>query len=191
MSTDYVFYGDNDTPYTEEDIPRPINVYGISKLAGEGLAAAYAPKHYIIRSSSLFGLAGASGKGGNFVETMIRKAVNKEEINVVDDIRMSPTNTSDLAQGISRILSGKLPYGTYHVANTGFCSWWEFAHEIISMAGLDAAVIRTSSALYPTKARRPKMSALSSTKLAGYGIAMRPWKDALRGYLQAKGHLLQ
>ena len=189
ISTDYVFSGDKNAPYTEEDDPDPINVYGVSKLAGEGLASTYAPRHYIVRSSSLFGQAGASGKGGNFVETMIRKASNNEEIKVVDDVRMSPTNTSDLAEGIGKVVKGRLPYGVYHIVNAGSCSWWEFAREIVSMAGFDAPVIPTNSALYPTKAKRPQMSALSSTRLANYRISLRPWKDALRGYLQVKGHL--
>lgn len=187
ISTDYVFSGDKGLPYAEDDVPNPINVYGVSKLAGEGLAATYAKKHYIIRSSSLFGHAGASGKGGNFVETMIRKAANKERIAVVDDIVMSPTNTSDLADGISKVIDGQLPYGVYHLANTGSCSWWEFAKEIVAMAGFETTVDRTTSTMYPTKARRPQMSALSSTKLVKYHIGLRPWKDALRGYLRTKG----
>jgi dTDP-4-dehydrorhamnose reductase len=189
ISTDYVFSGEKNQPYTEEDIPNPINVYGTSKLAGENVASVYAPKHYIIRSSSLFGRAGASGKGGNFVETMIRKASNKEEISVVDDIVMSPTSTSDLAAGIRMVIERHLPFGIYHIANAGSCSWWEFAKEITSMAGFDVTVSRANSALYPTKARRPRMSALSSAKLVDYGIAMSPWNDALRAYLQSKGYL--
>lgn len=189
VSTDYVFSGDKGEPYTEKDAPNPINVYGVSKLAGEGLASAYAPRHYIVRSSSLFGQAGASGKGGNFVETIIRKASDKEEIKVVDDIRMSPTSTADLAEGVRQVIERRLPYGIYHVANSGSCSWWEFAKEIVAMVGFDANIGRTTSAQYPTKARRPRMSALSSAKLTAYQISLPPWKDALRDYLQAKGYV--
>lgn len=188
-STDYVFSGEKNQPYTEDDIPGPINVYGVSKLAGEELVSEYSPKHYIVRSSSLFGRAGASGKGGNFVETMIGKASRKEDISVVDDITMSPTNTMDLALGVGEMIEKQVPFGVYHLTNKGFCSWWEFAKEIVHMAGFDAVVNRTSSAAYPTRARRPKMSALVSTKLADHQIELRHWRDALRAYLQAKGHL--
>ena len=94
-------------------------------------------KHYIVRSSSLFGVAGASGKGGNFVETMIKKARNGEEIKVVEDMIMSPTYTRDAAEIIKKNLEKKLPFGYYNLVNDGQCSWFEFAGKIFEFINLD------------------------------------------------------
>ena len=118
ISTDYVFDGSKNKPYTEDDVPAPINTYGISKLAGEHFTRQN-PKHYIIRIASVFGAAGASGKGGNFVETMITKAKKGESITVVDDMWISPTYTKDAALTLKGIIESKLPYGTYHATNSG------------------------------------------------------------------------
>ncbi|MBW9223432.1 dTDP-4-dehydrorhamnose reductase [Methanothermococcus sp. SCGC AD-155-E23] len=189
ISTDYVFDGSKEEPYTEEDIPNPINVYGISKYAGELLTRTLCDRYYIIRVSSLFGVAGASGKGGNFVETMIKKGKAGEELYVVNDITMSPTYTKDAAVAIKKILSSKLPYGVYHVTNDGFCTWYEFAKAIFEITGIDAKLNPTTSDRYPTKAKRPKNSALSIEKIRFYGIEMRHWRDALRDYLMEKGYL--
>ncbi|WP_048150689.1 dTDP-4-dehydrorhamnose reductase [Palaeococcus ferrophilus] len=189
ISTDYVFSGTKGEPYTEEDVPDPINVYGVSKYAGELLTKYLTDKHYIIRVSSLFGVAGASGKGGNFVETMIKLGKAGKEINVVNDIVMSPTYTKDAALAIKRILEKKLPYGIYHVTNDGFCSWYEFAKEIFKLTGMEANLNPITSSEFPTKAKRPKFSALNVGKLKSHGIWMRPWSDALREYLMEKGHL--
>lgn len=189
ISTDYVFEGSKKEPYTEDDIPNPINVYGVSKYAGELLTRYISPKHYIIRVSSLFGVAGASGKGGNFVETMIKKAKAGAELNVVNDITMSPTYTKDAANAIKEIIYNNLPYGIYHVTNDGFCTWYEFARAIFEITGIDAKLSSVTSDKFPTKAKRPKNSALSIKKIKSYGIRMRPWKDALVDYLKEKGHI--
>lgn len=189
QSTDFVFGGERRSPYSEEDEPNPINVYGASKVAGEKITAAYSPSHYIVRSSSLFGVAGSSGKGGNFVESILKQGHAGGEIKVVDDITMSPTYTKDLAASIVALLQKKPPFGVYHIANSGSCTWWQFASDIIRLAGLNAEVKKTSSSDYPTKARRPPMSALSSAKLAKHGIRMRDYREALSDYLIAKGHV--
>lgn len=188
MSTDYVFDGSKNEPYMEEDVPNPINTYGISKLAGE-LYTRQNPKHYIIRVASLFGAAGASGKGGNFVETMIAKAKKKEPISVVDDMWMSPTYTRDAAFAMKRIIDARLPFGIYHVTNQGFCTWFQFAEEIFKITGLtpDLKPIKTDQ--LQMKAKRPRFSALKSVKLQNYGIKMRSWREALRDYLAEKGHI--
>jgi dTDP-4-dehydrorhamnose reductase len=188
ISTDYVFDGSKTEPYTEEDIPNPINTYGISKLAGE-LYTKQNPKHYIIRIASLFGIAGSSGKGGNFVETMIKKALNKEVIYVVDDIWMSPTYTKDAALIIKKILENNLPYGIYHVTNKGYCTWFQFAQEIFKLTGLTPIIKPIKTDQLQTKAKRPAFSALKSVKLAKYGIQARRWEEALREYLIEKGYL--
>ncbi len=188
ISTDYVFDGSKDEPYTEDDLPNPINTYGISKLAGE-LYTKQNPKHYIIRVASLFGRAGASGKGGNFVETMITKAKNDDAISVVDDMWMSPTYTKDAATTIKKIIESKLPFGTYHATNRGYCTWFQFAQEIFQITKLTPNIKPTKTHLLKMKARRPKFSALTSIKLPKYGIHTREWKQALQDYLTEKGHI--
>jgi dTDP-4-dehydrorhamnose reductase len=189
ISTDYVFDGAKKTPYTEDDAPNPINSYGVSKYAGELFTKYLSEKYYIIRVSSLFGVAGASGKGGNFVETMISKAKSEYELRVVNDITISPTYTMDASMAIKQIIEKKLPFGVYHVANDGFCTWYEFAREIFEIANISARLSPITSDEYPTKAKRPKNSALSVEKIKSYGINMRNWKEALRAYLVEKGHI--
>jgi len=188
ISTDYVFDGSKTEPYTEEDTPNPINTYGISKLAGE-LYTKQNPKHYIIRVASLFGIAGASGKGGNFVETMIKKALNKEVINVVDDMWMSPTYTKDAALIIKKILEANIPYGIYHATNKGYCTWFQFAQEIFKLTGLTPIIKPIKTDQLQMKAKRPRFSALESIKLPKYGIQTRRWEEALHEYLIEKGYL--
>ncbi|MGB9713952.1 MAG: dTDP-4-dehydrorhamnose reductase [Candidatus Bathyarchaeales archaeon] len=188
ISTDYVFDGSKNEPYTEEDTPNPINTYGISKLAGE-LYTKQNPKHYVIRVASLFGVAGASGKGGNFIETMISKAKKKEPISVVDNMWMSPTYTQDAAFAIKEITAAKLPFGIYHVTNQGFCTWFQFAKEIFKITGLNPDLTPIKTDQLPMKAKRPRFSALKSVKLQNYGIKIRSWREALRDYLAEKGHI--
>ena len=188
ISTDYVFDGSKNEPYTEDDIPTPINTYGISKLAGEHYTRQN-PKHYIIRLASLFGTAGASGKGGNFVETMIKKAKKNESLHVVDDMWMSPTYTKDAASIIKKIIELKLPFGTYHATNQGYCTWFQFAEEIFKITDLKPSLTPIKTHQLQSKAKRPKFSALRSTKLPKYGVQMREWKEALHDYLIEKGHI--
>ena len=191
ISTDYVFDGNKEGFYTESDIPNPLNVYGLSKYAGEIFTRNYCEKHYIIRVASLFGVAGASGKGGNFIETMIGKAKKNETITVVDDMIMSPTYTKDASLVIKDILTKKLPFGIYHVTNQGRCSWFEFAKEIFNQLQLTPELKPIKTEDLPLKAKRPKNSALKSEKLKEFGIETRDWKDALKAYLLEKKHLKQ
>jgi dTDP-4-dehydrorhamnose reductase len=188
ISTVYLFSGSKNQPYTEDDAPDPINTYGISKLAGE-LYTKQNPKHYIFRVASLFGTAGASGKGGNFIETMIAKAKKDEPITVVDDMWMSPTYTKDAAETIKKILELQLPFGTYHLTNKGKCTWFQFAQEIFKLTNLTPNLKPIKTSQLQTKAKRPLFSALKSTKLPKYNLEMRSWKEALRSYLIEKGHI--
>ena len=188
VSTDYVFDGELDRPYNEDDAPRPINVYGASKLAGEHLVAASAPRYLIVRVSSLFGVAGASGKGGNFVETMIRKARAGETIRVVDDMVMSPTYAADAALVIRGLVAGGAT-GIVHAANAGACSWLEFARAIFETLGWEVDLQPQRSADLTVAARRPHHSFLASNRLATLGLDPPPWEDALCRYLSANGHL--
>jgi dTDP-4-dehydrorhamnose reductase len=188
ISTDYVFDGSKNEPYTEDDVPNPINTYGISKVAGEFYTKQNL-KHYIIRLASLFGVAGASGKGGNFVETMITKAKKNEPISVVDDMWMSPTYTKDAALTIKRIIESKLPFGTYHATNEGYCTWFQFANQAFKFISLNPTLKPIKTHELQTKAQRPKFSALQNTKLSKYGIETRNWKEALYDYLIEKKHI--
>jgi len=189
ISTDYVFDGEKCEPYTEKDLPNPLNVYGVSKYAGEIFTRNYSRKYYIIRVASLYGKAGASGKGGNFVETMIKKAKNKEKITVVDDMVMSPTYTKDAARMIGKIIEEELPYGIYHAANSGFCSWYEFAKKIFELLNLDVDIKPIKTKDLSLKAKRPVFSALKNEKLLKYGLKMPSWQEALKKYLYEKGYL--
>lgn len=189
ISTDYIFDGRKKQPYTEDDAPNPLNVYGNSKLAGEYFIRSILERYYIIRSSSLFGAAGASGKGGNFVETMIKKARNKEEIKVVDDMVMSPTYTKDAAGMIKNIITKKLPFGIYHVANAGQCTWYDFSKRIFETLDIQANLSPTKTNILQSKARRPMFSPLASARLKRHGLEMGRWETALENYLIEKRYL--
>ncbi len=189
ISTDYVFSGNDQRPYVETDCAGPINVYGASKLMGETLARRAHDDVYVLRVASLFGVAGASGKGGNFVETMLRVAREKGEVRVVGDIVMSPTATADVADMIFAVLDKKAEPGVYHAVNTGSATWYEFAREIIQQAGIDATVTPISSDEYPTAAKRPPHSALDSAKMASVVGPIPSWQEALNRYLVAKGYV--
>jgi dTDP-4-dehydrorhamnose reductase len=185
ISTDYVFDGTKNEPYTEDDVPNPINTYGISKFAGE-LYTRQNPKHYIMRVASLFGAAGSSGKGGNFVETMITKAKKKEPISVVDDQWMSPTYTIDAAKTMKNIIESQLPFGAYHATNEGFCTWFQFTEQMFSLLNMNPPLTPIKTTQLQAKAQRPKFSALKSTKLPKHGIQARGWAEALSDYLIEK-----
>jgi dTDP-4-dehydrorhamnose reductase len=188
ISTDYVFDGRRSTPYLEDDPIGPVNVYGASKALGERLAALAHDDTVVFRVASLFGVAGASGKGGNFVETMIRVGRERGELRVVADQFMSPTATADVARHIVAALREDLPAGTYHLVNSGHASWHEFAARIIDLVELDVAVRPLSTAEYPLPARRPAYSVLDNGKIAARLGPLPHWDDALQRYLRAKGH---
>lgn len=187
FSTDFVFGGNyKDTPFTEEDCPKPISIYGISKLAGELVVQYMMEKYYLLRVCGLYGHAGSLGKGYNFVELMIRLANEGKDIKVVDDQVLTPTSTRDLASKIYELIhTGK--YGLYHMTNTGQCSWYEFACEIFRIAGLSPNVTPVTSDEFGAKAKRPSYSVLDNKKLRDIGLAdMRNWKEALKDYIWAR-----
>src|SRR5438094_3866467 len=126
VSTDYVFDGEGRVPYPEEATPNPVNVYGVSKAAGEFFVRSLCRRHLIIRTSGLYGIAGSSGKGGNFVQTMLQLGRERGEVSVVTDQVLSPTFTLDLAQKVWQLVAADVQ-GTIHVTNSGSCSWYEFA----------------------------------------------------------------
>ena len=190
FSTDYVFGGEKRTPYLETDAVRPISAYGISKAAGEHFLRYILPDgHILIRSSGLYGIAGASGKGGNFVETMWRLAREGRPIRVIQDQTGTPTYTRDLAETLLRLIEAG-GRGTFHITNAGECSWYEFAGEIFALLGLKPDFQPTTSAEFAAPAMRPQYSVLANARLTEIGIAQpRHWRDALIDYLRAKGYL--
>jgi dTDP-4-dehydrorhamnose reductase len=188
ISTDYVFGLDttHSTPYAETDAPGPVSIYGLSKLSGEYLVRAGVSRHLVIRTCGLFGVWGSGGKGGNFVETMLRVAGQGKPLRVVDDQRCTPTYTAELATGIAGLIQAKAT-GLYHLTNSGDCSWFEFAQEIFRQSGMLPDLTPTPSRDYPTLARRPGYSVLSSQKAAAIlGAVMRPWQEALAAYLEER-----
>lgn len=187
ISTDYVFGGEKRTPYTEEDLPDPINVYGISKAAGEQMVRATLGRHYIVRSSGLFGVAGASGKGGNFIDTMLRLAREEREIRVVDDQRFSPTFTLALAQKIAWLVATG-EYGAWHVTCQGDCTWYELACAVFQQLRMHPRLSPTTTEAFGARARRPAYSVLGHHRLQQAGAEDPPrWQDAVAQYLRAKG----
>ena len=180
VSTDYVFDGGKGSPYQEDDPPRPLSVYGESKLAGE-MNACFNPDQLIVRTQWLYGL-----HGKNFVETMLRLAAEKKELSVVDDQVGSPTWTVDLSLAIKSLID-KGCRGTYHAANGGFCSWNEFARAIFAEAGMGIKVNPMSTAELGRPAPRPLYSTLDCGKLArDAGFQPEPWQEALKNYLNLR-----
>ncbi len=192
ISTDYIFGGESDSrtiPYTEFDTPVPPNLYGRSKLAGEKLVQHLCLKHFIVRTSGLFGVAGSSGKGGNFVETMLTLGRERDELRVVRDQVFSPTYTKDLARKIVQLIN-TASHGIFHITNRGACSWYEFTSEILRLAGLKVRLTPITSDEYPQKAERPHFSVLDNYQLRLLGMDdMRPWREALKDYMKERGHL--
>lgn len=179
ISTDYVF-GDSSERYLEvDDAKNPKNVYGRTKLLGEEAVRENVEKHFVVRTSWVFGK-----NGGNFVKTMIRVGSNNSEVNVVADQVGSPTYTYDLSKLLcDMIVSEK--YGTYHATNEGLCSWADFCEEIFSLASVNSKVNHITTQQYPVKAERPKNSRLSKECLDKAGFNRLPtWQDALTRYLK-------
>ncbi|MDQ0218896.1 dTDP-4-dehydrorhamnose reductase [Peribacillus cavernae] len=189
ITTDYIFDGKSRQPYLEDDCPNPLNVYGTSKLSGEHFIKAYHDKYFIFRVSSLFGKAGASGKGGNFVETMINLGNQGKTIRVIDDQVMSPTHTLDIAKAIHTFIDQDVDsYGVYHCSGEGECSWHGFAEEIFTQLNMDVDLIPVPHTSYQTKANRPLFSVLDNSKLNELH-QMPNWRDSLTAYLIQKGYL--
>jgi dTDP-4-dehydrorhamnose reductase len=187
VSTDYVFDGANEAGYVEADAPRPVNVYGVTKAAGERLVELAAPGALIVRASGLFGHAGSSGKGGNFIETMLALASRGEPISVVDDRTFSPTSTADLARRLLLLLESGRAEGIYHLTNAGSCSWFELAQATFELARVQADLSPRAS--LPGDVPRPRSSVLLDTRTQAEGLPPAPpWRDALNRYLTEREH---
>jgi dTDP-4-dehydrorhamnose reductase len=190
LSTDYVFGLDatRTRPLAEDDPPGPVGVYGLSKLAGEYLVRAESPDNLVVRTCGLYGVRGSGGKGGNFVETMLRVAGQGKPLRVVHDQRCTPTYTADLADAVAGLIRVGAT-GLYHVTSGGDCTWYEFAAEIFRRAGVKADLTPITTAEFGAAARRPAYSVLSTAKLAAAGVpALRPWPEALAAYLDERAN---
>jgi dTDP-4-dehydrorhamnose reductase len=186
VSTDYVFDGDAHEPYLEDALPRPLGVYGASKLAGEYLALAYAPQALVVRTSTVFGAA-RSARPAGFINTILRKLEsNPAALEVVTDQRNAPTYALDLATTIFGLLE-RGASGVIHVANAGACSRYELALATVEALGLTVPVVPVATAERPGTARRPRYSVLGSSRLPRFGIDMPHWQDALNRYLLELG----
>ncbi len=188
FSTDYVFGLDagRRRPYAETDAPGPVGVYGLSKLAGEYLVRALCPRSYVIRTCGLYGVWGSGGKGGNFVETMLRVAGQGKPLRVVADQHCTPSFTVDVAAAAVALLATGRP-GLYHLTNAGSCTWHEFAGAVFELAGVKADLTAITSAEFGAVARRPPYSVLGMAAFEALGLAPpRPWREALAAYLQER-----
>jgi len=185
FSTDYVFDGEKEAPYGEDDEPNPLQIYGISKLAGEYAAINLYPKGtFIIRTCGLYGSEkGSPEKGGNFVLNILKESENKNEIEVSSEQIVSPTYAGDLSKATLKLLKiKKAKLGVYHIVNEGHCSWYEFAKEIFKLAGINKKLLPINREGKSGKVQRPKFSALKNTKAKSLDIELPSWQEGLKSY---------
>jgi dTDP-4-dehydrorhamnose reductase len=183
LSTNYVFPGDREEPYSEMDQPGPRSVYAISKLAGEHAALAYCPGALVVRASGLYGRHGSTSKGGNFVQRMVTRAREQGALKMVADQRLSPTFTADLAEAIVAAVEQDVS-GILHLGNSGSCSWYEFTLAIMEIAGLCVPVKRVETVRAVGGADRPLNGVLCSVRGA---TPLRAWEAALEDYMTSAG----
>ncbi|MCF6245790.1 MAG: dTDP-4-dehydrorhamnose reductase [Desulfobacula sp.] len=188
FSTDYVFDGMQNVPYQEDDRTNPLQIYGISKLCGEFAALATAPEHaVVIRTCGLYGLVGASSKGGNFVDQRISDAQNHIQLEMGCDQIISPTYTVDLAKALLKLIEhpGIVP-GIYHLVNEGACTWFEFTQAIYELMDINIKLYPVDRGGMSGEMQRPLYSALANTKAGALGITLPHRRDALKCYLAEK-----
>jgi len=186
FSSDYVFGGDRRNPYGEDDLPRPLQTYGISRLAGEHAALAAAPEHaVVIRTCGLYGRSGARSKGGNFVDGRAADARAGKVIEMAMEQIVAPTSTEDLSRAVFALAAAPaLAPGIYHLVNEGQCSWYELTLAIVEILGLSARVVPVDRQGRSGSMRRPLYSVLANHKARRLGITLPPWRDALERYLR-------
>lgn len=179
ISTDYVFDGDAKTAYREWDICNPQNIYGKTKYLGEQYIREFSNKHFIIRTSWLYG-----NYGSNFVKTIMGIAKEKGELKIVDDQIGKPTNCADLAHHILKLICTE-EYGTYHCAGEGECSWFDFACKVIEYSKIKCKVKPCKTNEFPRPAKRPAFSSLDNMMLRNtIGCEMRAWQDSLKYFIE-------
>jgi dTDP-4-dehydrorhamnose reductase len=184
ISTDYVFDGAKGRPYEESDAARPLNTYGITKLAGEHFVCSTVEQHFVLRTSGLYGRHPCRGKGGlNFVDLMLKLGKERGKVRVVDTEKVTPTSTTELAQQMV-LISRSGNFGLFHATAEGSCSWYDFAREIFSVAGLSVKVEIADPSEFPSKVPRPTYSVLENAALKARGMNyFRPWQEGLLQYL--------
>jgi dTDP-4-dehydrorhamnose reductase len=187
FSTDYVFDGKKHAPYVEDDLPNPLSVYAVSKLAGEYFVQNILKKYFLIRTCGLYGEVGCWGKGINFVDTMINLSKGEKPIRVVNDQWATPTSTAELAPKVNELLQ-TTHWGLYHLTNEGECTWYEFAETILELLDSDVRPEAVDSRTFGAKAPRPGYSVLRNRNAEKIGITpFSHWKTALQVYLKKKG----
>ena len=187
ISTNYVFDGEREQPYGEEDLPAPRSVYALSKLAGEYAALGYGQRSLVVRTAGLYGRHGSASKGGNFVQRMLTRAREGGGLGVVSDQRLQPTFTQDLAPAIVEAMRSRAE-GVLHLTASGSCSWYEFTRAIIDEAGLEVPVEPTTTAVSADGVNRPLNGVLARPRADALGLErLRPWREALSDYMQSAG----
>jgi dTDP-4-dehydrorhamnose reductase len=187
VSTDYVFDGAKRTPYIEEDAPRPLNAYGNTKLSGEYFVRSMTEKHFVLRTSAIYGKSPCRAKGGlNFVELMLKLARERGKVRVVDGEFVTPTRTTEIARQMVALSRSDF-YGLCHATAEGCCSWHEFAHEIFRLTKVPVTLEAAGPDEFPAKVPRPKYSVLENQVLKRNGLnVFRPWQEGLLEYLSSE-----
>lgn len=186
MSTDYVFDGAHSRPYVETDAPNPLSAYGVSKLAGELLVRRHGPEHYVFRLSGVYSVLGTSNKGYTFVERVLQQAERGEPLRIVRNMTFSPTFAPHAARVIRDAIDARA-YGTHHVTNAGFTTWYDFAAAAFARAGLTPAVEELQYDNYRSAVKRPLYSPLASATLAAAGVSGAPaWEAGLDEFLAGR-----
>lgn len=190
ISSDYVFDGTKGAPYIETDRPNPTSSYGLTKYAGEQYVKYVTDRHFIIRTSGLFGVRGCMATGGkNFAEMVLGIANEKGAIKVVNDQTVSPTYALHLAKKIAQLIKTD-KFGTYHITNNGECTWFDFTKKVFELTGTKAKLEPTTTAAFGAKAKRPVYSVLDNHALRAIGLDDLPsWQDALKAYFEEKNSL--
>ena len=184
VSTDYVFDGTKGSAYHEGDYPRPLSVYGNTKLAGEYFVSTTLVRHFVVRTSAIYGAHPCRAKGMNFIELMLKLARERDEVHVVDDEIVTPTSTLELARQLL-VLAGSDCYGLYHATAEGSCSWFEFAQTIFSLGNVRVRLKPAAPGEFPAKVPRPKYSVLENRGLKSQELnVFLPWQESVRQHLR-------
>lgn len=191
MSTDYVFDGTAGRPYDETDAPNPLSAYGASKLAGELLTRRHGPRHYIFRTSGVFGTSGTSNKGYTFIERILQQAEHGEPLRIVDNMTFSPSFAPHIARVVVDLIDREA-YGTHHVTGGGATTWYAFAKAALDGAGLHPDLTAIQYDVFGSRTRRPLFSALHSVSLPAAGVEPAPaWEEGVAAYLAARAQFSQ
>ncbi|MFZ0364879.1 MAG: dTDP-4-dehydrorhamnose reductase [Candidatus Cybelea sp.] len=182
VSTDYVFDGETTAPYREDNAPRPISVYGVSKLAGEYLVEALGMRSFVVRTCGLYGRSANQRGRKSFIERVLSQRRGDPPLRVVTDVVASPTFAGDLADALARLVETDA-YGLYHTVNAGAVSWYDFATEAIAQAGAQARLEPIAASERQARAARPRFSALENAKLGRLGVSMPSWRAGIAAYL--------